>query len=200
MSNPFASSGSGDGRSGGGANPFDTNAAPGANPFAPSEPTLDYLSAPAGAESRAVFRSSAGRPVAVKIAAVSLLVAGALSLAQAGIGVWAVFDLRDSFGRLMDLDTTRTAAFLATSYADDAETVMAVIVIGFGAVMTIAYMVVARSVWKGRNWPRNVSPFLAVMSLPALALGAVAILVVLAGVVACVALWMPGARNYAALS
>jgi hypothetical protein len=136
--------------------------------------------------------------VTVKVAALSLLVAGVLTLALAGLGAWAISDLRDSADRLMDLDPTHTAAFVATDYADGTETVLMVIVGAIGAILAVAYLLVARSVWKGSNWPRVVSPFLAVMSLPALFLGYVAVLIVLAGVAAAGALWMSPARAFAA--
>ena len=171
--------------------PFGDAPVPAAGPFATSPaPTLEQSTDNSGA----VW----GRPVSVRIAAFSLLAAGALTLVLAVFGVIAIWELRDSADDLLNLDPSGTAKLFASGYADDAETMLTIILVAAGSLMTIAYMLVARSVWKGKSWPRNVSPFLVVLSLPALFLGIVAIAIVTAGVAATVALWMPSARAYSA--
>lgn len=174
--------------------PFGDAPAPIADPFGSSNVpvTVDPFTSSGGTT------GATGRPPSVKTAAIALLTAGALTLAMTAIAAWAIFDLRDSVDKLMDLDPSHTATFFVSGYADDTETILVVTVAALGALTSVAYMLVARSVWKGSNWPRNVSPFLAVMSLPALFLGHVAILIVVAGVVAVVAAWLPSARAYSA--
>lgn len=137
-----------------------------------------------------------GRPTSVRAATFSLLTAGVLCLVLAGFGVFAIWELRDSADQLLNLDPSGTVNLFASDYADDTETVLTVIVVAIGALLAIAYMLMARFVWKGHKWPRNVSPFLVVLSLPALFLGFVGIAIVAAGVAATVAAWMPSARAF----
>lgn len=216
MTSPFLPPEPASGSSGGGSPSFQPPFEPAASPFGSPLPTTgspfgdapapvaDPLGSPGGPviadpfSSATGTTSTTGRPASVKAAAISLLIAGVLTLAMTAIAARAIFDLRDSVDNLMNLDPSGTATFIVSGYADDTETILVVVVAALGALMTVAYMLVVRSVWKGSNWPRNVSPFLAVMSLPAVFLGHVAILIVVAGVVAAVASWMPSARAYSA--
>jgi len=136
------------------------------------------------------------RPIAVRIATFALLTAGVLSLVLAGMGVAFVWELRDTTDRLLHLDPSGTVSLLAAGYADGAETVLTMVIVGVGALVAIGYMLVARSVWKGSNWPRNLSPFLLVLSLPAVLLGIVGPAIVAAGFASTVATWTPSARAF----
>lgn len=172
--------------------PFGDSAARRAQPFDSSP----LLASPQQATDNS--GAACARPVSVRVAAFSLLAAGALSLVLAGFGVFAIWELRDSADDLLNLDPSGTAKLLGSGYADDAETSLTVILVAVGSLITIAYMLVARSVWKGSSWPRSVSAFLIVLSLPALFMGFVAIAIVAVGTAATIALWMPSARAYSA--
>jgi hypothetical protein len=61
----------------------------------------------------------------------------------------------------------------------------------------LAYALIAHAIRKGGGWPRPVSTILAIFSLPAILLGPIAVAIVLTGLIAVTAIWMPSARRYA---
>lgn len=137
------------------------------------------------------------RPITVRIASLSLLCAAALTLALAGFGIAAIYQLRDTFDNALQLDHSGAARLMTADYADETQTALVIAAIALGVVLAIVYVFVAWAIWRGRHWPRWVSPVLAVLSLPALLLGHIAIVAVAAGVTAAAVLWMPSARSYA---
>lgn len=136
-------------------------------------------------------------PVAVRVAYVALLAAAASAALLSAVGVYALIELRDSFDKMLHVDPTGTALFYAADYADNAELALIGVATMLGVLFAITYVLVARAIRKGNSWPRPVGTALAVMSLPAIALGPVAIVAVFAGIVAVAATWMPSARQYA---
>lgn len=140
------------------------------------------------------------RPVFVRAASFALLGAATLTLALVFFAVGAVTELRETLDNALKLDKSGAATLLASGYADDAQNALIASAATLGAVCAIVYLVVARGIWKGRHWPRWVSPFLAVLSLPALFLGHLAIVVVFAGLFTAVAYWLPSARTFATQS
>src|ERR1700737_388047 len=171
------------------ANPFaDPRTPSGTNPFAPAAvhpaPYSDPWLPPAPMEAPA-------KPPAVRAAYLSLLVAAALILVQTALITYAIAELKGSVSNLMNMDPSHTATLLASDCVGDAQIVVTVIVAAIGALFAAAYLFFARAIWKGRSWPRKVSPFLAILSLPALFIGPVAVAAVCAGTVATAAAWMP---------
>lgn len=136
------------------------------------------------------------RPVAVKVAACALLAAAVLTLAIGGMGAYAITELRTTVDHVLDLDQSGTATLVASGYADDTQMILMAVSVAIAAVMAVAYLLVTKSIWSGRSWPRTVSPFLVVLSLPAIFVGPLATIIVLVGAVATAAAWMPSARAY----
>lgn len=137
------------------------------------------------------------RPLTVKVATWTLVAAATLTLVLGGMGAYAILELRTTFGRVLALDQTGTANLLASGYADDTQVVLMVISTAVAAVMAVVYLFVARAIWRGRSWPRVLSPFLVVLSIPAVFIGPVAIVIVFAGAISAAAAWLPSARAYA---
>lgn len=140
------------------------------------------------------------RPISVRSASFSLLSAALLTLALVVLAVGAITELRETFDNALKLDKSGAATLFASGYADDAQTALIASAAALGAVCAIIYLIVAHQIWRGRHWPRWVSPFLAVLSLPALFLGHLAIVVVFAGLFTAVACWLPSARAFATQS
>lgn len=136
------------------------------------------------------------RPTAVHVAFVSLFGAAIASAVLAGVGVVGLMTLRDSVDKVLHLDPTGTASFYANDYVDEAETTLMAAAVGLGIVFAIAYMLVGMAVRRGNGWPRPVGTVLAILSLPILFLGPVAIVIVVAGIIAVLSLWIPSARRY----
>lgn len=136
------------------------------------------------------------RPLAVKLASGALLAAAILTLVIGGVGAYAVTELRTTVGRVLELDQTGTATLLASGYADDTQVVLMIISVAVAAVMAVGYLLVAHAIWRGRSWPRALSPFLVILSTPAIFIGPLAVGIVVAGAIATAAVWTPGARAY----
>lgn len=202
LTNPFASPESGSGAPPHGVNPFAAESNSEINPFAHMTPDVNALFAPreVEVESAPIEAGDGGRPIAVKVAAFALAAAGVLTMTLSGLGVWAIFELRDTIDDWIALDPTGVVNILVSKYADDAETVLAIILVGFGSVLTVCYLIFATFIWRGSSWPRCVSPFLVVLSSPAVLIGHVAIAIVLMGLIATVAAWLPAARSYSSPS
>ncbi|MFG1929949.1 hypothetical protein ACGFK1_04750 [Mycobacterium sp. NPDC048908] len=181
------------------ANPFTRPPAPGPNPFLPTT-----YGEGAGAHTTPSVNTSPAappaRPAAVRVAFFALLSAAASTLALAGLGVYAIAELRYTFDNVLKIDKSGTAAVIASGYADNTEIALLVAAAALGAVLTVCYLFVARAIWKGRSWPRRVNPVLAFLSLPALFIGHIALIAVLAGVIAAAACWVPSARTFATQS
>jgi type IV secretory pathway VirB2 component (pilin) len=137
------------------------------------------------------------RPVAVHVAYLALAIAAVGSAILAGLGVYGLNELRGSVDKVTHLDPTGTVAFYSNGYIDNAETMLMSSAVGLGTVFALAYALVALAVRKGHGWPRPVGTVLAVLSLPMIFLGPVALVIVVAGIVAVLALWTRGARQYA---
>lgn len=167
------------------ANPSGASPPPGPDPFAPAPYTGPVFAAPPA------------RPVPVRVAVFSLLSAAVLALVLALFGVYAIAELRGSVDNLINIDPSGTATMVASDYVEGTQLAVTFAAAALGAVVAGAYLLVARAIWKGRSWPRQVSPFFAVLSLPALLLGPVAIAAVAAGIVATLAAWMPSSRAFA---
>lgn len=190
------------------ANPFDVNLPAESNPFGPGYPPVvqhnsgaaQFNLAPPTQSGPAPVVSAPRRPNTVRVASWALLCAAAMTLTLIGIAVGAIFELRDTFDNALKLDKSGTATLVAAGYADDTQTALVVIALFLGVLLAVVYLLVARALWAGRHWPRWVSPFLAVLSLPALLLGHIAILAVIAGIISTVASWMPNARSFATQS
>jgi hypothetical protein len=178
------------------AYPFTDPLASAPNPFS-ATPYPQGASIPAAPSVSVTPASAPARPTAVHVAFYALLSAAALTLALAGLGVYAITELRDTFDNVLKIDKSGTAAVITSGYADNTEIALLVAAAALGAVLAVCYLFVARAIWKGRSWPRRASPFLAVLSLPALFIGHIAIIAVLAGIIAAAACWMPSARAFA---
>ncbi len=147
----------------------------------------------------AVMGSDAiAQPVAVRVAYVALVVAAAAAAILSAVGVYTLTEWRESFDKVLHVDPTGTALFYASEYADNAELALIGIAAILGVLFAIAYIFVAQAIRKGRSWPRPIGTALAIFSMPAMALGPVAIAAVFAGIVAVIASWMPSARRYSA--
>ncbi|OBK22279.1 hypothetical protein A5634_07425 [Mycobacterium asiaticum] len=140
------------------------------------------------------------RPLAVHIAYTSLLIAAVAAVILAGLGVYGLAELRGSVDKALHLDPSGTASFYANDYVDNAETWLMASAVALGILFALAYFLFAFAVRKGHGWPRLVGTALAVLSLPAIFLGPVAVVIVGAGIISVIALWTPGAREYVAQS
>ncbi len=172
---------------------------PAAYPAVVPPPVPVFAPAPAGIaplQTNTTPRNAPMRPGAVKVAVAALLVAAIATLAIGMMGAYAVIELRSTVDHLLSLDQTGAASLLASGYADDTQVALMVASVAIAAVMTVAYLMVAKAIWSGRRWPRTISPFLVVLSIPAVFIGPLATAIVLAGVIATAAAWMPSARTY----
>lgn len=165
----------------------------------PVNRAADSVGFPAGdyRQARPPFELKSKRPVTIVLAYSMLIIAAVASAILAGLGVYGLTELRGSADKVIHLDPTGTAAFYANGYVEKAETWGISSAIALGVLFALAYALVAVAVHNGHRWPRYVGPFLAVLSLPAVFFGPVAVVVVLAGIVAVLALWTSSARNYA---
>lgn len=184
-----------------GTNPF-TGApvpTPGASGLVPYPPSPNTPAAPVPADaSWAAPRATRALPPAVRVAFLSLLIAAAASVVLAAFGVYGVYELRDSVDKVTHLDPTGTATFYTADYVDNAEITLVSSAIALGLLAALGYVLVAVAVRSGRSWPRPVGTALTVLSLPAIFFGPIAVVAVFAGIVGMIALWTPGARQYAA--
>lgn len=178
------------------ANPFTSAPPVGPNPFLPS-PYEEAAGAPATPSMRTSPTGPPVPPAAVRVAFFALVSAAVATLALAGLGIYAITDLRDTFDNVLKIDKSGIATVVTSEYADNTEIALLVAAAALGAVLAVCYLVVARGIWKGRSWPRRVSPVLAFLSLPALFIGHLALVAVLAGVAAAAACWLPSARTFA---
>lgn len=140
---------------------------------------------------------SAGVVMPVRVAYVALLIAAVASLVLAGMGVYGLTQLQGTVDTVLKLEPTGAAAVFANGYVDSAATYLTSAAVALGVVFALAYFLVAHAVRRGHRWPRTVGSALAVLSLPALFFGPAAVIAVLAGIVAVLALWTPAARQYA---
>ncbi len=186
--------------------PFAAAAAPplanGHNPFttpAPPHAASAFTVGPAASAPLVGSGTPVGalvRPTAVKVAAWALLAAAVLTLGIGGMGAYAIAELRTTVGHVLELDQSGAANLLASGYADDTQVILMVGSVAVAAVVSVAYLLVTRSIWSGRSWPRTVCPFLVLLSIPAIFIGPLATSIVLAGAVATAAAWTPSARAY----
>lgn len=110
--------------------------------------------------------------------------------------VYLLTEFRQTVNNAMDVDPSGMVKLFVTDYADDAQLYLTAAVIVLGAVLASGYVAVARAIRKGRRWPRAVCPVLALLSLPAVFLGHIAIIIVAAGLIATAAAWTPTARAF----
>jgi hypothetical protein len=163
-------------------------------PLCLQSPTVDVRNA------NATTATIPRRPAAVYVAYLALVVAAVASASLAGLGVYGLTELRGSVDKVLHLDPTGTVVFYARGYVDNAETTLMSSAVALGILFALAYVLVAHAVRKGHRWPRPIGTALAVLSLPAVFLGPVAVVIVVAGIVAVLALWAPSARRYAVQS
>jgi hypothetical protein len=162
-----------------------------------------YFQSPVGdvnSLAKATTATIPSRPTAVYLAYLALVVAAVASASLAGLGIYGLTELRGSVDKVLHLDPTGTAVFYARGYVDNAETTLMSSAVALGILFALAYVLVAHAVRKGNGWPRPIGTALAVLSLPAVFLGPVAVVIVVAGIVAVLALWTPSARHYAVQS
>lgn len=182
-----------------GHNPFGPAAAPYGgthSPFSGAVPMPAMITGPQLPLTGDIPETAPVRPVAVKLASGALLAAAMLTLVIGGLGAYTIAELRTSVGRVLELDQSGMATLLASGYADDTQVVLMAVAVAIAAIVAVVYLFVAQAIWRGRGWPRNFSPFLAVLSIPAVFIGPLAVSIVVAGVIATAAVWMPGARAY----
>jgi hypothetical protein len=155
---------------------------------------------PPSTRSTAPYAISSGpavRPHSVHIACTALVGAAITAVVLAGLAVYGVTELRVNVDNVLHLDPTGTARYYASSYEDQAEIWLTSTAIALGIVLALTYVLFAFAIRKGRGWPRPVGTLLAILSLPAVFLGPVAVFIVLAGIVGVLASWTPSARQYA---
>lgn len=152
-------------------------------------------------DNRAAVRyvaAGSSRPTAVHVAFYALLIAALGCLVLVGLSVSTILELDDKVDTVLNLDPTGMVRVFAGDYVDDAETSVLSAIVALGVVFAVGYLLVAMAVRRGRAWPRPVGTALAVLSLPAVVFGPVAVVIVVAGVVAVIALWTVGARQHVA--
>ncbi len=155
------------------------------------------LGTPAVASADPVVADRQKRPAGIHVAYMALGVAAICSAILAGMGVYGLTELRGSVDKVLHLDPTGTVMYYANGYVNNAETWLVSTAIGLGFVFTVAYALVSLAVFKAHRWPRPVGSVLAVVSIPVVFLGPVAVVIFVAGMVAVVALWIPSSRRYA---
>lgn len=137
------------------------------------------------------------RPRSVTAAAIALGVAIVLIVVQVLLTMLGVNRLTRgarAFSAVADDDTG--SAFSDTVGTVNGAVTTALIVIGL--VFAVCYALFAIATWRGHRWPRYVAPVLTLVSLIGLIIGPIVTLIIVSGIAATVALWLPGSIAYTA--
>lgn len=141
-------------------------------------------------------RALVSRPATMWIAIVALVVAATLCLVTALLGVLAIVQLRAQFDELTGVDPSGLVRYHTDEYADGATHGGIVLLIVLAIALAASYTLFARGVWSGKRWPRVWGSVLAVVSVFGLFGGPLLASIVVSGIVAVVALWLPDSRKY----
>ncbi|OZF02831.1 hypothetical protein CH302_04360 [Rhodococcus sp. 15-2388-1-1a] len=136
------------------------------------------------------------RPVSMHVAFASLVLAAVLALLTALLGVLTIFDLQGKLQTLIGAEPSGIATVYTDDYIDGATLVFVFVMVAIAAGFACGYLLFARAVFKGRHWPRTWALALAVISLFGLFGGPLITVIVLLGLIAVGALWLPTSRRY----
>jgi hypothetical protein len=136
------------------------------------------------------------RPLSMHVAFSALLLAAALALLTALLGVLTIFDLQGKVQTLIGAEPSGIATVYTDDYIDGATLVLVFVMVAVAAGFACGYLLFARAVFKGRHWPRTWALPLAVISLFGLFGGPLITVIVVLGLIAAGALWLPPSRRY----
>ncbi|MDH6284114.1 drug/metabolite transporter (DMT)-like permease [Prescottella agglutinans] len=158
--------------------PFDGSGGFGTSPYVP----------PAAVQPLAGLKP----PRSVWIGCVLLAVAGVLSIVNAALSMVTVNRVADMTGAVTEYDNSHVSA----AYVDDVADNVSLFLVVVSIVAFACYMLLAVQIKSGRRWARTVCTVLAVVSLFGLLGPPMVWAVVVNGVAAVSALWLPASNAY----
>lgn len=176
-----------------------SNPPPTSDPFGLNKSSDSPFTSP-GAPSSGVPASSKPllitRPVSMHVAFGALVLSAVLSLMTTLLGVLTVLDLQGRVQNLVGLEPSGVATMYSDDYIDGATIALVVVMVAVAAAFAFGYIMFARGVYLGKRWPRTWAAGLAVVSLFGLLGGPLVVAIVVLGLVAVGALWLPVSRRY----
>ncbi|WP_072804082.1 hypothetical protein [Rhodococcoides yunnanense] len=136
------------------------------------------------------------RPLSMHVAFGALVLAAALSVLAALLGVLTILDLQGRVQNLVGMEPSGAAISYTDDHIGGATIAMVFTMVTVAAAFAFGYGLFARAVHQGKHWPRTWASGLAVLSLFGLLGGPLVVTIVVLGLLSVGLLWLPVSRRY----